>query len=315
MTRTSLYGALDGERAGRIRTLTKRLDFVHTIGYFTPHVSREMKALGVTDGAARNLAGRASALGITPAAVVVAAYANYSERQLAAALPGVWDTITPAQASAARLRGIEKIYAELFAASPQAEELTAAAERVVAGLQPVLSAMTLTGRPMFAGQRALYQAEPPTAQDPANQPFIDLFAAVTLLREYRGDAHTAALTAAGVDGLQAMILDAATGKSFNPAGARLTRGWSEEEWREAARQLAELGLITDATDAAFLTEAGQELRDHVEYLTHVGVQYSWAATEDDTIASLNADAKLFAGVINASGLIPANLFGHGSEQR
>lgn len=313
--RTQVRAQVDGDRPAHIRSVTKRLDILHSAAYFAPEVAAAFEEKGISGGAAPVIAGRAAALGVAPAEVVAASYCNYAVAQLASVVPACWETISPVDAHATRLRGVEALYARVFGAStdPSAEDLLAAAGRAAAALAPVLDRCSVAGRPMYAGNVALFAASPAQAADPALQPALDLFAAVTQLREYRGDAHTAAISACGLTGLDALVLDASTGKAFNPRAARGTRGWSEADWQASAQKLADAGLLTEASDAAFPTEEGQALRDHLEALTHVGVEDSWAETSDEQISALFADAKLLSNAVLSAGVIPQKIFGHGSE--
>ena len=71
--------------------------------------------------------------------------------------------------------------------------------------------------PLFAGHLA--QAWP-------TEPHLALWFGITLLREYRGDGHIAALTADGVSGIEALVLHGATGAvppAVLQAHARLER--------------------------------------------------------------------------------------------
>ena len=76
-------------------------------------------------------------------------------------------------------------------------------------------------------------------EDPATRPLAEVLntfdthtrsRAQTLLREFRGDGHVATLLTAGVSGLEALVLFAATEKVDGEA-LRLTRGWASGPWR------------------------------------------------------------------------------------
>ena len=69
-----------------------------------------------------------------------------------------------------------------------------------------------------------------------DEPHLVLFHALTLLREHRGDGHVAALTGAGLSGLESLLSHTATGRGFTRTAAQATRGWSDEEWAAAARR-------------------------------------------------------------------------------
>ena len=75
------------------------------------------------------------------------------------------------------------------------------------------------GRPRYAGHAEL---------DWPNAPYAQLWHAITLLREYRGDGHIAALVTHGLSGLEALITHIAMGirlhRRVRPAAARLEPG-------------------------------------------------------------------------------------------
>ena len=82
-----------------------------------------------------------------------------------------------------------------------------------------------------------------------------LWHAQTLLREYRGDGHIAALVTAGLSGLEAAITHVATG---DVPGAVLvsTRAWPADEWDAGVDGLRARGLLEPGAELA-LTEAGR----------------------------------------------------------
>ncbi len=111
------------------------------------------------------------------------------------------------------------------------------------------------GRALYAGHAEL---------DWPDAPYAQLWHAITLLREYRGDGHIAALATHGLNGIEALITHIATGTGFDPEFGRRLRGWSQEQWDAAVTGLEERGLLDDAGQ---LTAAGNELRSKVEDLT------------------------------------------------
>ena len=94
--------------------------------------------------------------------------------------------------------------------------------------------------------------------------YAQLWHAITLLREYRGDGHIAALVTHGLNGIEALITHIATGTGFDPEFGRRLRGWSREQWDAAVIGLKERGLLDDAGQ---LTTAGNDLRSKIEDLT------------------------------------------------
>jgi ADP-heptose:LPS heptosyltransferase len=94
---------------------------------------------------------------------------------------------------------------------------------------------------------------------------------------------------------------------------RKTRGWTEEQWREAAQALADRGLLTGPGDDAHLTDAGTALKAEAEDRTDAAVAASWAVLSDDQLATLADDAKIIAKLVLSSGAMPTRIFGHGSD--
>ncbi|GAA2104852.1 SCO6745 family protein [Brevibacterium salitolerans] len=302
-------------RAQSIRSASKRLDSFHSASYFSAAVAQALAEAGLSP---RNqyLAVRSAPLGAASPELVTATFYSFSPAFVAARVPACWDEAAPSEVCAARLAGVEAMCAELFSASAAGsadslEELRAAAERVREALAPVLAAQDLSGRALYAGHSAALRPEAVRAHDGTLQVFLDLWADITLLREYRGDGHLASLISGGLTGLEAIVLDSATGRSFTPTAMRKSRGWSEEEWRATAEVLADRGLLTDGTDSADLAEEGLELKAAIEDLTDDSVAAAWEVLDDAALAALKTDAKALAVRVAESGTIPRKLFGHG----
>ena len=111
------------------------------------------------------------------------------------------------------------------------------------------------GRPLYAGHAELAWPQSPHAQ---------LWHAITLLREYRGDGHIAALVTHGLSGIEALITHIATGTGFDPEVRQAVAGLDQEQWDDAVGALTTRGLLDDAGQ---LTAAGGDLRTKIEDLT------------------------------------------------
>lgn len=115
--------ALDA-RAGR--RCHNALNSLHSTHYFSPDTGRELAVLGVTDPRAVNFAVRAAALGPVGAGAVTAAFYNYKHTLVARHVPAVWETVTPAQALAARERAVDatlrRLLGEETVSSPEMSE-------------------------------------------------------------------------------------------------------------------------------------------------------------------------------------------------
>jgi len=226
---------------------------LHALVYFVPEAAERFGALGLT-GAAGYFCSRAAPLGPVGAGPVTAMFYNFSPEMIAAALPAAWQRVTPAAALAARLevadaaltRGLGKEVIE----GPEVAEAAGLARRAAEAATPYAD-----GRPLYAAHAELPWPE---------APHLVLWQAQTLLREFRGDGHIAALLVAGLSGLESMILHIAAGET-DEEFLRRTRGWSPPAWAAAVERLRGRGLIEGAGPA--LTDAGRELRAGVEATT------------------------------------------------
>jgi hypothetical protein len=163
-------------------------------------------------------------------------------------LPAVWQTTTPEAALAARLDAADAALTRGLGETIKSAEVAEAAD--LARIAAESAVAHAAGRPLFAAHAGL---------DWPEQPHLVLWHAVTVLREFRGDGHVAALLVAGLTGLQSMILHTASGQAPGEF-LRASRGWSREQWAEQAAVLRERGLL----DGEELSERGRELRARLE---------------------------------------------------
>ena len=291
-----------------IRTATKRLDTFHSASYFSPITAAEYDALGLSRSA-QYFAARSCALGAASAELVAATFFSFNPERIAAVVPECWQIAPPTEVHEARIRGVRTLLATLEAAleASAATELRQAAIRTHRNLAPVIGAQPISGRPLYAAHLAAFRGG--LANSTEDVPLLDLWVTTTLLREYRGDGHIAALVAHGLSGLEASVLDCATGRAWRPSSARRSRGWSEDAWRAAAGGLAARGLLSDESDASVLTESGLALKETLETATDRSVHSAWSVIDDDTLEEVRQDAKLIAGIVVEAGLLPQKLFG------
>ena len=90
----------------------------------------------------------------------------------------------------------------------------------------------------------------------------DMWRLADMLREYRGDAHTAAWTSAGLHATEVGLLTELYWGLPLRSYIR-TRAWTDEQLTEAETSLSERGLVVDG---AFTTE-GAPLRESIEVVT------------------------------------------------
>jgi hypothetical protein len=134
---------------------------------------------------------------------------------------------------------------------------------------------------------------------------VALWHAISLLREFRGDGLIACLVDAGLDGIDALVVHAASGEVPRVA-LQTSRGWSDEAWEASVARLGERGLLQP--DGSF-TEAGTALRQHIEDRTDALAVAPWAVLGDDGCDELRGLVRPLSKAIVASGT-----FGFGSRE-
>jgi hypothetical protein len=234
------------------RKAYKTLEPLHVICYFAPEPNAGVNALGVKGERRAYFASRSAPMGRVSLEVVVATFFNFAPVIVAKAIPSVWEITTPEAVTAARYAGVDAAYRRILGddvlGSEEMAEAAALAREATTVCNPA-------GRPLYAAHAAL--------EWPA-EPHLQLFHAQTLLREYRGDAHVAALTLAGLDGVEALVGYAPLGQGMPVSMLRATRCWSDEDWDAATVRMQERGLL--AEDGS-LTEAGLAQRQAMEAQT------------------------------------------------
>jgi hypothetical protein len=270
---------------GLARRLFDRFEPVHAVTYFAPEARAALDGLGYKGFWMGYFAARSAPLGVVPREVVTAIFYNFAPERVAKALPTAWEIAGPEAALRARQ---ESAVAALRRYGIADENVDVAAE--LAG--KAARQAPLDGRPLFAANLALPWPEDPLAA---------LWHATTLLREQRGDAHVAVLTAAGVSGRESNVLHAAAGRVQRDYIAR-ARDYDEAAWRRYEQRLVERGLLDDD---GWLTEAGQELKGHIESSTDALALSALDALSDDEVETLFQALTPITRAVVAGGDIPA----------
>lgn len=220
---------------------------LHAVVYFDPECLAAMDGLGFRGFWMGYFAGRAAPFGAVGPEVVTATFFNFHPDRTARALPDAWTRAAPVDVWATRAA------AAAHALRRVSPGIAATAAEVVPGLRALLDGVPDAGRALFAATRSTGEPEDPVAA---------LWYWCTCLREHRGDGHVAALTAAGLDGCEALVLFAAS--EGLPAELLATsRGWSENEWAYARGRLARRGLL----DGEGASAEGLALRRWIESTT------------------------------------------------
>ena len=191
------------------RRAKSALEVIHSMIYFAPEAEEGFAALGLERGRMSYYAGRSAAMGPVGPGVVAATFYNFNSESVAKHIPRAWSIASPSAVLEARFRAADAALRRMLddVASPA---VTGAAELA----REASLACGPEGKPLFAAHADL---------DWPDEPHLRLWHAVTLLREFRGDAHIAALQHADLSGLQALALHSATGEGFKPSAARTLR--------------------------------------------------------------------------------------------
>jgi hypothetical protein len=259
---------------------------IHALTYFSADAAAAWESAGVAGFWRGYFATRAAPLGAVDAGVVTATFYNFHPTMVERAVPDVWTRISPADALAARLAGMD--VALRTTVGPLVED--PALDDVVAVLRAVVDVATPAGRALFAANAGL---EWPTV------PHLALWHALTCLREHRGDGHNAALVTAGLDGCQAHVLAGAAGGTPRDV-LQPTRGWTDDDWDRAVLDLVAREIL-DGNGT--ITPAGAQLHRSIEATTDDLAAVPWAGVPDDTVADVVTTLLPWAEAIHASGQI------------
>jgi hypothetical protein len=257
---------------------------IHALTYFAPEARAATEAIGLRGFWRGYFAGRLAPLGGVDAPVATAVLFGFSPTMVARGVPGIWSLAEPEQAIAARLTGVDPVLRRVW------DGAEAAVQRAASALYETCRSVPVAGRPLFAANAALPWPD---------EAHLVVWHACTLLREHRGDGHVAALTAAGLDGCEALVTHAAAGGA-PLAALRDNRGWTDEEWDAARARLTARGWLADGR----LTQAGVTARADIEDATDLGAERAFAALDDRAGERLVADLSELAARVVATGIVP-----------
>jgi hypothetical protein len=270
---------------GVARKTWRTLEPFHGMIYFVSDAAERYAALGVS-GRAGYFASRAAPMGAVPAEVVIATFFNFYPDLVRAAIPLAWDQASPAALVAARFEAADAALRRLV---PDAVGTAEVKEAAALARQAAMAACERPeGRPLFAGHASVAWPD---------DDHLVLWHAVSLLREFRGDGHIAALTAEGVSGCEALVIHGATGE-VAPVVLKTSRAWPDDEWAAAEGRLRDRGWL--AGDGS-LTDAGRAHRTWVEDRTDELAAGPWAVLGEDGCARLRELGRPWSRALVASG--------------
>ena len=271
------------------RRTWRTVEPIHGMIYFSPEAAAEYEALGLT-GRLGYFASRAAPMGTVPAEVVIATFYNFRPALVRASIPEAWLLATRDQILDARVRGADAALRRSLPDAIGSPELSEAA--TLARRAAVIACEHVDGRPLFAGHASLPWPD---------ETHLVLWHAQTLLREFRGDGHIAALVTAGLSGLEAAITHVATGEV--PSAVLVsTRAWPEDEWRAGVEALQARGILEGGDELA-LTETGRIQRQWIEDATDAAAVVAYETLGEDGCARLRALARPWSKAIIDSGFL------------
>jgi hypothetical protein len=268
------------------RKTWRTLEPLHGLIYFAPQAGEEYAAIGLPPGQGGYFASRAAAMGAVPAEVVIATFFNFHPEFVRRTIPSAWDIASPARILDARRAAAAKALRAVLGTAADGPEVEEAA--VLARRAAEASTTRPEGRPLFAAHAALPWPD---------EPLLVLWHAQTLLREFRGDGHIAAMTVEGVSGVEALIIHGATG-DVAPATLRSSRNWPKDEWAAGEEGLRSRGWL--AADGS-LTEAGRTHRQWVEDRTDLLALPAYEELGDDGCERLRTLCRPLSKAVVESG--------------
>ena len=255
--------------ASLARAAYETLEPYHVVSYFNPHNAGIAERLRLSQ-AGMYVGGRGAPLGRCPSALVTATFYNFSPEVVAFG----WGEALASGLDEVHAGREQAVDASLRDALGEGVSEPALAT-VVGALRAGIVDASYAGRPLAAAW---------AASPWPDEPHLQLWHAITVVREHRGDGHVAALVLADLAPVEALVLHEAPHPDPSlrrrTLGKKLvlrTRGWHDDDWDAATDSLARRGLV-DAEGA--MTTAGAELYDRLERETDAAAAGLWAAVPE-----------------------------------
>lgn len=279
----------------RARALAAHLEPVVGQVYFASECHATYAALGfrdspttisgvaMPDGPAY-FTSRGAVMGHVAPHVVAAAFAVFNPAVVVPSVAFGWSLTDAATIFAARRSGAVAQLVRVVGPRPDGlARVNELLERATAPLRP-------EGRPLFAGLRSQWD-------DPADA-WTRAFHLGDLLREFRGDSHTAAWISAGVDATEiGLLTELYLGIPLRTYSR--TRAWNDADFDAATDRLRRRNWMTD--DA--FTTGGRAAREAIETATDAQLAPAIAALGDD-LDELLATLAPWGAAIRAAGGYP-----------
>lgn len=277
--------------ASLARAAYETLEPYHVLAYFNPHNEAAQQSLGL-DQLGFYFGGRAAPLGRCTVPVVTATFFNFNPAHVNYGWNAALSAGLP-QVDAARTEAVDRSLRDALGELIDSPDLSAIAGAIRVGIGEA----SYAGRPLAAAWA--FAAWP-------SEPHLQLWHAIAVAREYRGDAHVAALVLAGLSPVEALVLHEAPHpdpelrrRTLGRKTTQLTRGWSDEDWDTGTASLLAKGVLDDE---GTMTDAGAGLYDEMERQTDHAAASFWAKVPD--AEAMLTMAKPFVKAVIDSGYLP-----------
>lgn len=246
------------------RLLASALEPVTGQVYFAPEAHSNYEKLGFApsrgefngvmapDGPAY-FTSRGSVMGHVPGEVVAAAFAVFNPAIVVPSVAHGWSLTDAVTICAARDAGGVGQLTRVLGPSPEG------AERARELLRRAVDVLRPEGRPLYAGLRS--QVVPSTLVG-------EVWRLGDMLREFRGDSHTAAWIGAGFTACEIGVLSELHWGMSVKSYSR-TRGWTDADYAVALDRLKSDSLVSSDDQ---LTPSGRVAREQVEEATDLQMQ-------------------------------------------
>jgi hypothetical protein len=281
----------------RARRLAMALEPVAAQVYFSPECHAAYASLGFSPSPGMTSGGvelpdgpayftsRGSVMGQVSGAVVAAAFGVFNPEAVVPSVEFGWSKVDAPTICAARTGGAVAQLERVLGSSPEGlARANVLLEKAVAPLRP-------EGKALYAGLLGLGLP---------GEPLADAWRLTDMLREYRGDAHIAAWTSAGLDATEIGLLTEPYWGIPLRTYVR-TRAWSNEQLDGAEARLVARGLLADGA----LTVEGRALRESIEAATDAQCTPMLDALGDDGLEELIGLLAPWGEAIRAAGGYPA----------
>jgi hypothetical protein len=262
---------------------------IHGMIYFAPEADAAYRAIGLDGNPQSYFASRGAAMGPVAAESVIATFYNFNPAIVRDAIPAAWSKADPATILDARRDAADAALRRILG-----DGIVSRADVVDAAELARAAALAACARPQG---RALFAAHAALAWP--DEPHLVLWHAQTLLREFRGDGHVAALLAANLDAVEALVTHAAAG-DVPAAALQSTRAWPDDDWNAGAERLQARGLLEP--NGLTFTASGAALRQQIEDETDASAVVPYEAIGEDGCRRLRELTRPLSQAIVEAGL-------------